>query len=143
MAATEKRLVFETTRGKIVVAMSPDTPFAAWNFVQLAEYGLLDNIMWHRVIPNFVAQAGARNDLEGRSWGTIREEWGGTHAPYTVGVATAGRDTGSRQFFINTRHNLHLDNRYTVFGKVIEGFDVVDALEEGDWITRADAVYPE
>lgn len=138
--AISKSIVMQTNRGVIEIALSPDTPFASWNFYQLASYGYFDGMIWHRVIPNFVAQAGARNDELGERWGTIREEWGGTHKPYSVGVATSGRDTGSMQFFINTRHNLHLDDRYTVFGEVIRGFDIVDMLEEGDVIITANTV---
>lgn len=135
--ALERTIVLNTSRGEVEIAFSKGAPFAFWSFYQMASYGYFDGMIWHRVIPNFVAQAGARNDRLGERWGTIREEWGGTHAPYSVGVATAGRDTGSTQFFINTRHNLHLDDRYTVFGQVVRGFDVVDMLEEGDIILSA------
>ena len=74
--------------------------------------------------------------------GSIREEW--THVSIhdigSVGVATAGRDTGGTQFFINTGHNLHLDGRYTVFGRVEEGLSAAFDLHEGDMILEAEVV---
>jgi cyclophilin family peptidyl-prolyl cis-trans isomerase len=59
------------------------------------------------------------------------------HAPYTVGIATAGKDTGSTQMFFNLGNNTRLDGSYTVFAQVIEGHDVVDRLELGDRILKA------
>lgn len=136
-----RELQLTTNRGVICIAPSHDAPFAAANFMLLADAGKVDGMLWHRVIPNFVAQAGQSEDRSLPEWGTIREEWfAGTHAPGAVGVATAGRDTGSTQFFINTAHNLHLDGRYTVWGEVRLGMDVALALEEGDMIEKAETV---
>ncbi len=136
-----RELVLDTTRGTICITPSHDAPFAAANFMLLADAGKMDGMLWHRVIPNFVAQAGQSEDRSLSNWGTIREEWfAGTHAPGAVGVATAGRDTGSAQFFINTAHNLHLDGRYTVWGEVRRGMQVALALEEGDLIEKAETV---
>jgi len=134
---SERELVLETTRGKVCISMTGDAPYAATSFLQLADLGKMDGMLWHRVIPNFVSQAGQIENKEIAKWGSIREEWGGEHRIGTVGVATAGRDTGTTQFFINTGYNMHLDGRYTVFGKVYAGMDTVYALEEGDVITRA------
>lgn len=135
----KRQLVLETTRGSICIAPEPVAPYAAANFMLLADAGKMNGMLWHRVISNFVAQAGQSEDLELATWGTIREEWSPnvSHAPGTVGVATAGPDTGSAQFFINTAHNLHLDGRYTVFGHVTGGMDAAYALQEGDVIIRA------
>lgn len=136
-----RQLVLQTTRGLVCIAPLPDAPFAAANFMLLADAGKMDGMLWHRVIPNFVTQAGQSEDFSLSTWGTIREEWGApSHEVGTVGVATAGPDTGSAQFFINTAHNLHLDGRYTVFGKVIEGMPVVYALQEGDVIEKAETL---
>lgn len=133
-----RQLVLETTRGMICIVPLPEAPYAAANFMLLADAGKLDGMLWHRVIPNFVTQAGQSEDFSLASWGTIREEWGAqSHEVGTVGVATAGRDTGSAQFFINTAHNLHLDGRYTVFGRVVGDMDIVNALLEGDLIEKA------
>ena len=133
----DRQLVLETTRGKICVDMTGDAPYAATSFLQLADVGKMDGMLWHRVIPNFVSQAGQIENKEIGNWGSIREEWGGEHRIGTVGVATAGRDTGTTQFFINTGYNMHLDGRYTVFGKVYTDMGVVYALEEGDVIAKA------
>lgn len=133
-----RQLVLNTTRGVVCIAPIADAPYAAANFMLLADAGKMDGMLWHRVIPNFVTQAGQSEDFSLASWGTIREEWAGqSHEVGTVGVATAGPDTGSAQFFVNTAHNLHLDGRYTVFGKVVKGMQVVYALEEGDVIEKA------
>lgn len=133
-----RQLVLNTTRGMVCIAPVEDAPYAAANFMLLADAGKMDGMLWHRVIPNFVTQAGQSEDFSLASWGTIREEWGDqSHEVGTVGVATAGPDTGSAQFFVNTAHNLHLDGRYSVFGKVVEGMPVVYALEEGDLIETA------
>ncbi|WP_286828632.1 MULTISPECIES: peptidylprolyl isomerase [Kordiimonas] len=135
-----RELKLQTTRGTVCIAPSSQAPYAAANFMLLADLGKMNGMLWHRVIPNFVAQAGQSEDPELASWGTIREEWGGQHVKGSVGVATAGRDTGSAQFFINTAYNLHLDSRYTVMGNVISGMDAAMTLQEGDVITRAETV---
>jgi len=132
-----RELVLETTRGKVCISMTGDAPYAATSFLQLADVGKMDGMLWHRVIPNFVSQAGQIENKEIANWGSIREEWGGEHRIGTVGVATAGRDTGTTQFFINTGYNMHLDGRYTVFGRVTSSMDIVYALEEGDVIVKA------
>ncbi len=132
-----KTLTLSTTRGDIKIKMHPEAPFAATSFLQAAEEGKLDGMLWHRVIPNFVSQAGQKEDPELYKWGSIREEWAGAHKIGTVGVATAGKDTGSTQFFINTAYNMHLNGRYTVFGEVISNMDIVYDLQEGDVITKA------
>ena len=133
----DRELILETTRGKVCISMTGDAPYAATSFLQLADVGKMDGMLWHRVIPNFVSQAGQIENQEIANWGSIREEWGGEHRIGTVGVATAGRDTGTTQFFINTGYNMHLDGRYTVFGKVHSDMQVVYALEEGDVISKA------
>lgn len=137
----DRELVLKTSRGTVCIAPSPSAPFAAANFMLLADVGKMDGMLWHRVIPNFVAQAGQIDDPEVANWGTIREEWfDSDHRIGTVGVATAGRDTGSAQFFINTNYNLHLNNRYTVFGHVTKGLEAAFELQEGDLIEKAETV---
>ncbi|WP_262689947.1 peptidylprolyl isomerase [Kordiimonas aestuarii] len=133
-----RELVLQTTKGTICILPSDDAPFAAHSFMELADAGKMDGMIWLRVIPNFVAQGGLVADTSTDDWGSIREEWfDSDHRIGTVGLATAGKDTGSTQFFINTAHNIHLNNRYTVFGHVAEGLDVAFALEEGDIIEKA------
>lgn len=133
-----RELVLETSRGTICIRPSQKAPYAAANFMLLADSGKLDNMLWHRVIPGFVAQAGQSEDESLQTWGSIREEWSNeSHEPGTVGLATAGRDTGGTQFFINLEHNRHLDGRYTVFGRVSKGMDAAYEMQEGDVIERA------
>jgi cyclophilin family peptidyl-prolyl cis-trans isomerase len=139
-AYSERTLILNTSKGKVCIVPTGDAPFAYTNFLSLADYGKMDGMLWHRVIPNFVAQAGQVENPELDKWGAIREEWGGEHRIGTVGVATAGRDTGTVQFFINTGFNRHLTDRYTVFGKVSAGMDHVFKLEEGDVIQKAQTV---
>jgi len=143
LAATKKSLHFMTSRGNITVQMLEDAPYAAHNFVSLAEQGGFNGMLFHRVIGNFVAQAGERTDDSFREWKTIREEWSTvSHEIGTVGVATSGKDTGTLQFFFNTAHNRYLDGRYTVFGRVTDGLDVMMALEEGDIINMVHVMGP-
>lgn len=132
-------ITLKTTRGDITIEMFEGAPYSGHAFVSLARESAMDGMIWHRVIPGFVAQFGQIDDMRQFSHGTIREEWGAlSHMPGTVGVATAGPDTGSSQFFINLEHNRHLDGRYTVFGRVVSGMDVVYAMQEGDEILKAD-----
>ncbi len=138
-AASDGRLItLETSRGDIVIELIEGAPYTGHAFLSLAREGAMDGMVWHRVIPGFVAQAGQVDDMQHFNHGTIREEWGTmSHEPGTVGVATAGPDTGSSQFFINLEHNRHLDGRYTVFGRVVSGMEVAYKLQEGDSVLRA------
>jgi len=90
------------------------------------------------VVPNFVVQDGdPRGDGEGGPGYTIRDEL--NDRPYlrgTVGMALEWRDTGGSQFFITLSPQPHLDARYTVFGHVVSGMDVVDGIQQGDVIQR-------
>lgn len=133
-----RQLVLQTNRGLVCILPSAEAPYAAANFMLLADSGKMDSMLWHRVIPGFVAQAGQSEDRSLVSWGSIREEWSAEgHEPGTVGLATAGRDTGGTQFFINLENNRHLDGRYTVFGHVVQGMDIAYSLREGDRIEKA------
>lgn len=111
-------------------------PLTVLNFIDLADDGFYENVIFHRVISDFVAQGG---DPTGTGWGgpgyLIRCEY--SPEPYirgTVGIATSGKDTGGSQFFIALAPLPHLDARYTVFGQVLSGMDVVDQLVIGDTI---------
>jgi cyclophilin family peptidyl-prolyl cis-trans isomerase len=92
----------------------------------------------HRVVPNFVVQAGdERGDGEGGPGYTLRDEI--NMLPYvrgTVGMALDGADTGGSQFFITHSPQPHLDGKYTVFGRVVAGMDIVDRLQQWDVIRR-------
>ena len=133
------RAYIETDRGVVEVDLAIlDAPLTVANFVSLARRGFFDGVTIHRVVPDFVAQDGdPRGDGEGGPGYTIRDEI--NMRPYlrgTVGMALDWEDTGGSQFFISHSPQPHLDGRYTVFGLVVEGLDVVDRLMPGDVIRR-------
>lgn len=136
--AVSPQAYVQTTRGEIRIELAVlDAPRTVANFVALAGRGFFDGIAWHRIVPDFVAQVGdPRGDGEGGPGYTIRDEL--NQRPYvrgTVGMALDWRDTGGSQFFITHSPQPHLDARYTVFGHVVAGMDVVDRLEPWDRIT--------
>jgi cyclophilin family peptidyl-prolyl cis-trans isomerase len=135
----ERTALIDTSRGPITVRLfASDCPATVENFLRLAGDGFYDGLLWHRVVPAFVAQAGCpRGDGWGGPGYTIRCEV--NHRTYrrgSIGMALAGKDTGGSQFFICHRAAPQLDGRYTLFGEVTEGMDVVDALTQDDWIIR-------
>jgi peptidyl-prolyl cis-trans isomerase B (cyclophilin B) len=115
-----------------------DAPGTVKNFVTLAEKGFYNGLTFHRVIPNFVIQGGCPNGIGNGGPGyTIKCELTGGNQYHDRGVlsmAHAGRDTGGSQFFIcHSRQNTaHLDRNHTVFGKVVDGLDVIDQIRQGD-----------
>lgn len=128
-----------TTKGPVKIELyTRDAMNTVKNFVRLAQKGFYDNLTFHRVVPDFVAQGGdPRGDGMGGPGYAIRCEI--NEHPYrtgSVGMALAGKDTGGSQFFITHSPQPHLDGRYTVFGRVTEGQDTVDALIVGDRILR-------
>ncbi len=129
-----------------VLFYEDDAPNTVENFVKLAKSGFYDNLTWHRVIPNFVIQGGCpRGDGTGGPGYTIDCELDGDNQYHDRGVlsmAHAGRNTGGSQFFIchNRENTKHLDRQHTVFGKVYEGLDVLDAIRQGDVIVTIDIV---
>lgn len=129
--------VITTGRGAIEIELlHRDAPYTVQNFVKLAESGFYDGLTFHRVVPNFVAQGGCPI---GNGWGnpgySIRCEYSPLRFERgMVGMAHAGKDTGGCQFFVTHSPQPHLDGRYTIFGKVTQGMDVVDALRIEDTI---------
>jgi cyclophilin family peptidyl-prolyl cis-trans isomerase/HEAT repeat protein len=127
----------ETDQGTIEIELAiTDAPLTVDNFVTLARKGFFDGIGIHRVVPDFVVQDGdPRGDGEGGPGYSIRDEI--NQRPYlrgTVGMALDWEDTGGSQFFITHSPQPHLDARYTVFGHVVSGMDVVDRLVQWDVI---------
>lgn len=113
-----------------------DVPGTVENFVSLAKKNFYDGLTFHRVIPGFVIQGG---DPNGNGTGgpgyTIKCETEGNpnkHERGSLSMAHAGKDTGGSQFFICFEAQPHLDGVHTVFGKVVEGMDVVDRVKVGD-----------
>jgi peptidyl-prolyl cis-trans isomerase B (cyclophilin B) len=119
-----------------------DAPIAVKNFTDLAKKGFYDGLTFHRVIPGFVMQGGCpKGNGSGGPGYTIKCELDGDNQYHDKGVlsmAHAGRDTGGSQFFIchNRENTQHLDRNHTVFGKVVEGIDIVDKVQQGDKIEK-------
>ena len=127
----------ETDRGMITVNLNAKwAPRTTANFVRLAERGFYDDLTFHRVVQDFVVQGGCpRGDGWGGPGYMIREEINPIKFKRgTIGMATSGRDTGGSQFFICLSDQPHLDGRYTAFGHVIEGWEILDRIEIGDKI---------
>ncbi|NNF08456.1 MAG: hypothetical protein HKN21_16970 [Candidatus Eisenbacteria bacterium] len=131
------RATLVTTRGEIVIDLNASVaPATVANFLALAKEGYYDGLRFHRVVADFVVQTG---DPRGDGWGgpgyAIRCEYSPlTYKTGTVGMAHAGKDTGGSQFFVTHSPQPHLDGRYTVFGQVVEGQEVVDKIRIGDKI---------
>jgi cyclophilin family peptidyl-prolyl cis-trans isomerase len=129
----------ETTRGTIEIELAVlDAPMTVVSFMDLARKGFFNGVPIHRVVPDFVVQdRDPRGDGEGGPGYTLRDEI--NQRPYlrgTVGMALDWEDTGGSQFFITHSPQPHLDGRYTVFGSVVNGMEVVDRIEPRDLITR-------
>jgi len=119
-----------------------DAPGTVANFVKLSKEGFYDGLNFHRVIPDFVIQGGCPHGTGtgGPGYKIKCETSGGNqyHDRGVLSMAHAGRDTGGSQFFIcHSRNNTaHLDGVHTVFGKVVEGLDVIDDIRQGDKIEK-------
>jgi cyclophilin family peptidyl-prolyl cis-trans isomerase/HEAT repeat protein len=127
----------ETDKGTIEIELAVvDAPLTTANFMTLARKGFFNGLAFHRIVPDFVVQGGdPRGDGEGGPGYSIRDEI--NERPYlrgTVGMALDWKDTGGSQFFITHSPQPHLDARYTVFGHVVAGMDVVDRLVPWDVI---------
>ena len=129
--APGKRVRLETNMGTIVIALDPQMPITAGNFETLAKKGYYDGVIFHRVIAGFMLQGG---DPTGTGRGgpgyVIKDEFTANNRNDrgTISMANAGPDTGGSQFFINLAGNNFLDGKHPVFGKVVEGMDIVDKI---------------
>ena len=115
-------------------------PLTVQTLTQFARAGQFDDVPFHRVVPNFVIQGGdfARRDGFGGPPFRIRSEF--TRIPYargTVGMASSGKDTEGSQYFITHSMQPHLDGRYTAFGYVLDGLEVIDIIFEDDRVVKA------
>lgn len=133
----------QTPKGTLKVEFfDKDAPNTVANFVKLAKDGFYDGLAFHRVIPDFVVQGGCpKGDGTGGPGYKIDCELTGENQFHDRGVlsmAHAGRNTGGSQFFIcHSRTNTaHLDRNHTVFGKVVEGLDIIDELRQGDTMDK-------
>jgi peptidylprolyl isomerase len=125
------RVRLETTMGNITIELRADMPVTAGNFRKLVGQGFYDNTIFHRVIDGFMIQGG---DPTGTGRGgpgyIIRDEFtaNNRNARGTIAMANAGPNTGGSQFFISLVDTPHLNAAHPVFGKVVEGMDVVDRI---------------
>ena len=125
---------------------SEDAPNTVDNFVTLSNKGFYDGLTFHRVIQDFVIQGGCpKGDGSGGPGYSIDCELDGENQYHERGVlsmAHAGRNTGGSQFFIchSRKNTAHLDGNHTVFGKVVDGLDVIDEIEQGDRIEKIEIV---
>jgi peptidyl-prolyl cis-trans isomerase B (cyclophilin B) len=129
---------FDTDRGPIRIELAADkAPLTVANFVNLARRGFYDGLNFHRVIPDFMIQGGCPEG-SGRGGPGYRFEDeannGLGHDRGVLSMANAGPNTNGSQFFITHVSTPWLNGKHTVFGKVIEGLDVVDAVKQGDLI---------
>jgi len=137
--AVSTQAFIDTDRGTIQLELAVlDAPLTIDSFVSLVKTGFFTGLTFHRVVPDFVIQGGdPRGDGEGGPGYTVRDEI--SERPYlrgTVGIALDWPDTGGSQFFITHSPQPHLDAKYTVIGRVINGMDVVDRIEQNDVIRR-------
>ncbi|MCD7099813.1 peptidylprolyl isomerase [Stenotrophomonas sp. MMGLT7] len=131
---------FDTARGPIKIELYPDkAPLTVANFVNLAKRGFYDGLNFHRVIADFMIQGGCPEG-SGRGGPGYRFEDetdnGVRHERGVLSMANAGPNTNGSQFFITHVATPWLDGKHTVFGKVVEGLDVVDAVAQGDAINK-------
>ena len=132
-----------TSKGIILLELKPnEAPGAVASFVTLIRQKFYDNLYFHRVVPNFVAQGGdPRGDGNGSAPYNLRSEFGDLrYEEGSVGLASAGKDTESCQFFITHTPTPHLDGRYPIFAQVVGGLDVVHKLDIGDQILGVELV---
>lgn len=137
MAAEKPQVVLETNQGKITLELYPKTaPKAVENFTTLVKQGYYDGIIFHRVIPNFMIQGGdpTGTGRGGQSiWGKPFEDEFAMNVvfdkPGLLAMANAGPGTNGSQFFITTKAIPWLNGRHTIFGKVVDGYNVVKKIE--------------
>ncbi|MGY3264039.1 peptidylprolyl isomerase [Lysobacter sp. HA35] len=129
---------FDTDRGPIRVELAADkAPLTVANFVNLAKRGFYDGLSFHRVINDFMVQGGCPKGTGTGGPGYKFEDEarnGLSHDRGVLSMANAGPNTNGSQFFITHVSTPWLDGKHTVFGKVLEGQDIVDQVKQGDII---------
>ena len=134
-----RRAVIETESGNIKLELYPGyAPVSVGNFCSLAQTSYYRDVLFHRVVPGFVIQAG---DPSGTGWGgpgydIISEYSPLEYTPGALGMASAGKDTEGSQFFIMTGTFPHLDSRYSLFGRVTEGQDIANSITQQSIIKK-------
>ena len=139
----KQRAVIKTSKGDITIELYvEDAPASVSNFITLTLNEFYNNNPFHRVVPNFVIQGGCpRGDGWGNPKSSIISEFSDfNYTTGTLGMASAGKDTESSQWFITHSDTPHLDGRYSIFGHVISGMSVVHKIEQGDQIVAIQLV---
>jgi peptidylprolyl isomerase len=137
MAGSNPHVTLETDRGTLEIELLPaEAPLTVAAFLELVERRFFDGTRWHRVVPNFVVQDG---DPRGDGWGgpgfVLRDELNPVrYDAGRVGMALSGPDTGASQYFITHSVQPHLDGIYTIFGRLVSGVVVLNAIGQGDRI---------
>ena len=136
-----KTATIETTKGTIKLELHEDkAPRTVANFEKLAGDGFYDGLSFHRVIPDFMIQAGCpRGDGTGGPGYTFEDEFHSDlrhDGPGVLSMANAGPNTNGSQFFITHVATPWLDDKHSVFGKVVEGQDVVNTIQKGDVMNK-------
>ena len=138
-----KKAIIESNKGNIVLELfEKDAPNTVANFIKLINKGYYNGLKFHRVIPDFMIQGGCPvgNGTGGPGYTIKCEINPRKHLAGTLSMAHAGKDTGGSQFFITHSPQPHLDGVHTVFGQVIEGMDVVNAIRQGDVMKQVKVV---
>ena len=129
--AVRTKVLLNTSVGEITLELYDDMPITAGNFRKLVEKGFYDGTIFHRIIDGFMIQGG---DPTGTGRGgpgyAIKDEFTdhNRNDRGTIAMANAGPNTGGSQFFMNLVNNNYLDKAHPVFGKVVEGMDVVEKM---------------
>lgn len=138
----------ETDKGTMRIELfESDAPGTVANFLKLVDKGFYNGLRFHRVIPDFVIQGGCPNSKNkgdskagtgGPGWQIPCETKGNPHKHGRgyLSMAHAGKNTGGSQFFVTHSPQPHLDGVHTVFGKVVEGVDVVDKIQPWDAMVK-------
>lgn len=135
----EYTATIETRKGKLVLDLfAKDVPKTVNNFVFLAREGFYDGVKFHRVIPDFMAQAGdpTGTGSGGPGYAFDDEFTGHKHGTGTLSMANAGPDTNGSQFFITYSPQPHLNGHHSVFGQLIKGMDVLKRIKNGDTMIK-------
>lgn len=126
---------FKTNKGNFKIELYADkAPLTVGNFMKLVDNGFYDGLIFHRVIPNFMIQGGCPHGTGrgGPGW-TIKDEFHPNLKHDSKGIlsmANAGPNTGGSQFFITVAPTPWLDKHHAIFGKVVEGLDVIDTISK-------------
>lgn len=138
----DKAAMIKTNKGIFYFLLFPETPLASSNFIFLTNQSFYDGLKFHRVEKNFVVQGGdpKGDGTGGPGYSFADEKVVGNYIKGTVAMANRGSDTNGSQFFIVLQDQPNLPPRYTIFGKVVKGLEVVEKLAIGDVMEKVSIV---